>query len=153
MSGPPCTRGSAWPSPSRLVVRSATGPRTGSLTKPLSHSRSHGPPSPVGRIHRGRPTWIDWTHIPQRSNPPRWAPHSDAGAAEVASWNAMTEARLNAHPVHVGLKFSQQLCTIQQQREVWRIADEAGFDHLWDFDHFHPIGGAPLEGDMFDGWS
>src|SRR2546430_24242 len=45
------------------------------------------------------------------------------------------------------------MCTIEQQREVWRIADEAGFDHLWDFDHFHPIGGAPLEGPIFDGWS
>jgi F420-dependent oxidoreductase-like protein len=65
----------------------------------------------------------------------------------------MTASRVNSHPVHVGLKFSQQLCTIEQQREVWRIADEAGFDHLWDFDHFHPIGGAPLEGDIFDGWS
>ena len=59
----------------------------------------------------------------------------------------------NGHPIHVGLKFSQQMCTIEQQREVWRIADEAGFDHLWDFDHFHPIGGAPLDGDIFDGWS
>ena len=65
----------------------------------------------------------------------------------------MTESRPSSHPVHVGLKFSQQMCTIEQQREVWRIADEAGFDHLWDFDHFHPIGGAPLEGPIFDGWS
>ena len=65
----------------------------------------------------------------------------------------MTASRANSHPVHVGLKFSQQLCTVEQQREVWRIADEAGFDHLWDFDHFHPIGAAPLEGDIFDGWS
>jgi F420-dependent oxidoreductase-like protein len=65
----------------------------------------------------------------------------------------MTASRRDIHPVHVGLKFSQQLCTIEQQREVWRIADEAGFDHLWDFDHFHPIGGAPLEGDIFEGWA
>jgi F420-dependent oxidoreductase-like protein len=65
----------------------------------------------------------------------------------------MTASRPSSHPVHVGLKFSQQLCTIEQQREVWRVADEAGFDHLWDFDHFHPIGAAPLDGDIFDGWS
>ena len=65
----------------------------------------------------------------------------------------MTESRPSSHPVHVGLKFSQQQCTIEQQREVWRVADEAGFDHLWDFDHFHPIGQAPLDGDIFDGWS
>src|SRR4030095_4035650 len=24
-------------------------------------------------------------------------------------------------------------------RAVWRIADEAGFDHLWGFDHFSPL--------------
>lgn len=65
----------------------------------------------------------------------------------------MTESRPSTHPVHVGLKFSQQQCTIEQQREVWRVADEAGFDHLWDFDHFHPIGGQPLDGDIFDGWT
>jgi len=65
----------------------------------------------------------------------------------------MTQSRPSSHPVRVGLKFSQQLCTIEQQREVWRIADEAGFDHLWNFDHFHPIAGAPLDGDIFDGWS
>jgi F420-dependent oxidoreductase-like protein len=65
----------------------------------------------------------------------------------------MTASRPSSHPVHVGLKFSQQLCTIEQQREVWRIADEAGFDHLWDFDHFHPIGSAPLDGDIFEGWA
>jgi len=65
----------------------------------------------------------------------------------------MTESRPNAHAVHVGLKFSQQQCTIDQQREVWRVADEAGFDHLWNFDHFHPIAGAPLDGPVFDGWS
>src|SRR5215471_5417279 len=65
----------------------------------------------------------------------------------------MTESRPNAHAVHVGLKFPQQQCTIDQQREVWRVADEAGFDHLWNFDHFHPIAGAPLDGPVFDGWS
>src|SRR5437588_5744698 len=65
----------------------------------------------------------------------------------------MTEARSDTHPVHVGLKFSQQLCTIERQREVWRLADQAGFDHLWDFDHFAPINNAPLDGPIFDGWT
>ena len=65
----------------------------------------------------------------------------------------MTQSRPSGHPLHVGLKFSQQLCTVEQQREVWRVADEAGFDHLWNFDHFHPIAGAPLNGAVLDGWS
>jgi hypothetical protein len=39
----------------------------------------------------------------------------------------------------VGIKLSPQNCTISDLRAVWRIADEAGFDHLWAFDHFNPI--------------
>ncbi len=59
----------------------------------------------------------------------------------------------NGHPVRVGIKLSQQLCTLEQQRAVWRLADEAGFDHVWVFDHFNPIGGAPLEGPIWEGWT
>ena len=39
----------------------------------------------------------------------------------------------------LGIKLSPQNCTIEDLRAVWRIADEAGFDHLWAFDHFNPI--------------
>jgi len=39
----------------------------------------------------------------------------------------------------IGLKLSSQGCTIADLRAVWRIADEAGFDHLWGFDHFSPL--------------
>src|SRR5438105_4958231 len=56
------------------------------------------------------------------------------------------------HPVRVGLKHSAQATTIENLREVWRIADEAGFDHLWGFDHFAAIGGPP-ERPIYDGWS
>ena len=50
----------------------------------------------------------------------------------------------------LGLKLSPQGCTIQELRTVWRIADEAGFDHLWAFDHFNPIF-ADVSGDVFEG--
>jgi F420-dependent oxidoreductase-like protein len=33
---------------------------------------------------------------------------------------------------------------------VWRIADDAGFDHLWAFDHFSPLFADPT-GDIFEG--
>lgn len=66
---------------------------------------------------------------------------------------AMTASRRQDHPLRLGLKFSQHMCTIEQQRAVWRVADEAGFDHLWIFDHFNPIGGNPLEGDIWEGWT
>jgi F420-dependent oxidoreductase-like protein len=65
----------------------------------------------------------------------------------------MIASRRNSHPVRVGIKLSQQLNTIDQQRAVWRLADEAGFDHLWIFDHFNPIGGAPLDGVIWEGWT
>src|SRR5947199_8286647 len=39
-------------------------------------------------------------------------------------------------PLRLGLKNTGQATTIEALRDVWRIADEGGFDHVWDFDHF-----------------
>jgi F420-dependent oxidoreductase-like protein len=50
----------------------------------------------------------------------------------------------------LGIKLSPQDCTIKDLRTVWRMADEAGFDHLWAFDHFNPIFSDPA-GDVFEG--
>ena len=50
----------------------------------------------------------------------------------------------------LGIKLSPQNCTIADLRAVWRIADEAGFDHLWAFDHFNPIFD-DVAGDVFEG--
>src|SRR5262245_14655581 len=50
----------------------------------------------------------------------------------------------------LGIKLSPQNCTIADLRAVWRIADQAGFDHLWGFDHFAPIF-SDVEGDVFEG--
>ena len=50
----------------------------------------------------------------------------------------------------LGIKLSPQNCTIADLRAVWRIADEAGFDHLWAFDHLNPIF-ADVTGDIFEG--
>jgi F420-dependent oxidoreductase-like protein len=52
----------------------------------------------------------------------------------------------------LGIKLSPQDCTIEDLRAVWRIADEAGFDHLWGFDHFNPIF-ADVAGNVFEGMS
>jgi F420-dependent oxidoreductase-like protein len=52
--------------------------------------------------------------------------------------------------VSVGIKLSPQNCAIGDLRAVWRIADEAGFDHLWAFDHFNPIF-SDVAGDVFEG--
>jgi F420-dependent oxidoreductase-like protein len=55
------------------------------------------------------------------------------------------------HPVRLGLKLAPQNCTLADLRGVWRIADEAGFDHVWGFDHLSPIF-ADVAGDIFEGW-
>jgi F420-dependent oxidoreductase-like protein len=50
----------------------------------------------------------------------------------------------------LGLKLSPQNCSIEDLRAVWRIADDAGFAHLWAFDHLNPIF-ADVDGDVFEG--
>ena len=55
-------------------------------------------------------------------------------------------------PVKVGLKLIPQLTSIGELRTVWQVADEAGFDHCWVYDHFLPASGAAPEGPVFDGW-
>jgi len=56
------------------------------------------------------------------------------------------------HPLRIGLKLSQQVHPIDAQRDAWRIADEAGFDHIWPFDHLVSLGGDPTRL-IFDGWT
>jgi F420-dependent oxidoreductase-like protein len=50
-----------------------------------------------------------------------------------------------------GLKLSQN-ATMEQYRAVWRIADEAGFDHCWCMDHFATLGGRD-DGPIFEAWT
>ncbi len=51
-----------------------------------------------------------------------------------------------------GLKLAQQVHPLDHQREAWRIADEAGFDHLWPFDHLIALGPDPSQ-PIYDGWT
>jgi F420-dependent oxidoreductase-like protein len=57
------------------------------------------------------------------------------------------------HPVRFGMKLSGQDTTIEALRAVWRIADEAGFDHVWDFDHLASIGDAGPDRPVYEGWA
>jgi F420-dependent oxidoreductase-like protein len=56
------------------------------------------------------------------------------------------------NPLRIGLKLSQQVHPIEAQREAWRMADEAGFDHIWPFDHLIALGNDPTRL-IFDGWT
>jgi probable F420-dependent oxidoreductase len=55
-------------------------------------------------------------------------------------------------PLRFGLKFSQQIHPIEVHVDVWRIADQAGFDHIWPFDHLIALGPDPAA-PIFDGWT
>jgi F420-dependent oxidoreductase-like protein len=57
------------------------------------------------------------------------------------------------YPLRFGLKASGQAITIEQLRAVWRIAEEAGFDHLWDFDHLASIGPSGPDRPIYEGWT
>ena len=50
-----------------------------------------------------------------------------------------------------GLKLSQN-ATIDQLRNFWRLADEAGFDSCWVMDHFATLG-ARDDGPIFETWT
>jgi len=56
-------------------------------------------------------------------------------------------------PLRFGLKLSGQDTTIEALRRVWRIADEGGFDHVWDFDHLASIGGGGPDRPIYEGWT
>jgi F420-dependent oxidoreductase-like protein len=55
------------------------------------------------------------------------------------------------HPLRIGLKVSQA-ATIDELEAVWRIADDAGFDHCWNMDHFATIFD-DHRSDIFEAWT
>jgi F420-dependent oxidoreductase-like protein len=57
------------------------------------------------------------------------------------------------HPLRFGLKASGQWISIEELRASWKIADEGGFDHVWDFDHLATIGPNGPGGPVYEGWA
>jgi alkanesulfonate monooxygenase SsuD/methylene tetrahydromethanopterin reductase-like flavin-dependent oxidoreductase (luciferase family) len=56
-----------------------------------------------------------------------------------------------AQPLRVGIKLSQD-APIESYKAIWKIADEARFDHCWAMDHLATIGGIGDDKPIFDGW-
>jgi F420-dependent oxidoreductase-like protein len=56
------------------------------------------------------------------------------------------------HPLRVGLQMRPQGLPISAILDVWRMADEAGFDHLWGFDHVISLD-RTADQPVFDGWT
>lgn len=57
------------------------------------------------------------------------------------------------HPLRFGIKLSGQDTTIEELRDIWRIADDGGFDHVWDFDHLASIGDGGPDRPIYEGWT
>lgn len=57
------------------------------------------------------------------------------------------------HPFRIGVKLAGQDTTAAALRDVWRIADEGGLDHVWCFDHVAAIGEGGPDRPVFEGWS
>jgi probable F420-dependent oxidoreductase len=55
-------------------------------------------------------------------------------------------------PLRLGVKIAQD-APIESFREVWRIADEGGFDHCWGFDHMSSVGPIGRDRPVFDSWT
>src|SRR6202165_4890055 len=66
---------------------------------------------------------------------------------------ASTNVHQMTHPLRFGLKLSGQDTTIEALRTVWRLADDAGFDHVWDFDHLASIGVGGQDRPVYEGWA
>jgi alkanesulfonate monooxygenase SsuD/methylene tetrahydromethanopterin reductase-like flavin-dependent oxidoreductase (luciferase family) len=56
-----------------------------------------------------------------------------------------------SQPLRVGIKLSQD-APIESYQAIWKIADEARFDHCWAMDHLATIGGIGDDHPIFDGW-
>jgi probable F420-dependent oxidoreductase len=56
------------------------------------------------------------------------------------------------HPVRIGMKVSCQDIGSAVMVQCWKIAEEAGFDHLWIFDHLLGVKGNS-EHSIFEAWS
>jgi alkanesulfonate monooxygenase SsuD/methylene tetrahydromethanopterin reductase-like flavin-dependent oxidoreductase (luciferase family) len=55
------------------------------------------------------------------------------------------------HPLRVGIKLSQDV-PIESYKAIWKIADDARFDHCWAMDHLATIGKIGDDRPIFDGW-
>jgi F420-dependent oxidoreductase-like protein len=57
-------------------------------------------------------------------------------------------------PLTIGLDVWQFRCSIDELREIWRLADDGGFDNLWVCDHFLPlIPSQEYQVDIYEAWS
>jgi F420-dependent oxidoreductase-like protein len=74
-----------------------------------------------------------------------------AGVPAAAAAEA-TPASKPSGPIRFGVQTAPQHVTYQQIVDIWKLADELGYDSAFTFDHFMPIFSDP-NGPCFEGWS
>jgi F420-dependent oxidoreductase-like protein len=60
---------------------------------------------------------------------------------------------MNTHPIRFGISSGQQTYEWPQFAELWKTADQLGYDSLWTFDHLYPIFVPDPSGPCFEGWT
>ncbi|MDO8434822.1 MAG: LLM class F420-dependent oxidoreductase [Candidatus Binatus sp.] len=57
------------------------------------------------------------------------------------------------HPIRFGIQTGQQHVEWSELSDLWRKADEWGYDSLWTFDHFYPIFVPDPSGPCLEAWT
>jgi F420-dependent oxidoreductase-like protein len=60
---------------------------------------------------------------------------------------------MSRHPIRFGLQTGQQNTSWSEVLDLWRKADEWGYDSLWVYDHFYPIFVPDPAGPCMEGWT
>src|SRR5258708_434566 len=60
---------------------------------------------------------------------------------------------MNTHPLRFGIASGQQLYTWPQLRDLWKTADQLGYDSLWVSDHLYAIVVPNPAESNFEGWT
>jgi F420-dependent oxidoreductase-like protein len=82
-----------------------------------------------------------------RSDPP------DGGRADWRRQLDLRELGMN-RPIRVGLFLDAATSAMGLRRQIWRMADDAGFDHIWHDDHLLSLaGGRPHDQAIYESWT
>ncbi len=57
------------------------------------------------------------------------------------------------HPIRFGIQSGQQMTDWNELSNLWRKADDWGYDSLWVYDHFYPIFVPDPTGPCLEGWT
>jgi len=60
---------------------------------------------------------------------------------------------MTSHPIRFGLQTGQQMVAWKEIADLWRKADDWGYDSLWVYDHFYPIFVPDPTGPCLEGWT